>query len=574
MSKLSKIFSDIPVDIQNRSGFDMSHYNIGDGRTGTLIPVLCEEMLPNDSVSLGFMDKIQLLPMATNFSGRIDMRFEAFFVPNRILWGGWQDFQTLPDNNPYQTPFARPTIAPYFTNGSAISGTSAPTFFQKHFGPQSLFDYLGYGSSSQAWNGSSAQSLPVNFLSISALPFIAYQRVYDEWYRNPRITQPLFVRPSFPVEPSDLSYHAYNLPWLGQFSAPFNDSGTFEGAIFLESSFPSSLLADGSTLTTLRQRCWGDDFLTTCALYPQASGSITGNPISVRGDSFTVSDLRTANVLQRWAERRNIAGPRYADQLLATWGVMPSDAIIDRPIYLGSYSHGVYTSPIFNSNSISAKSDGDSDGQGLNPYSKYPASSAGQSDGVGQGSLVDNFHVTEHGFLMVIASLVPHAFYSTYKRTYLKRKKIADYANPLLQGLGEQSVTNDIVIGDNFAQMVEGGNNDTWGYTPQYSDYKYHCDEVHGTRRDVNANKYFALQRVIRSSDNWALSTAFLEIPTDFLDQVSNVSTSNAGCSYMYDIYFSLKIVRTLSEYVIPTLGDLKDVHKERIPFRGRQIKG
>ncbi len=568
MSKLSKIFSDIPVDIQNRSGFDMSHYNIGDGRTGTLIPVLCEEMLPNDSVSLGFMDKIQLLPMATNFSGRIDMRFEAFFVPNRILWGGWQDFQTLPDNNPYQTPFERPIIAPYFTNRSPITGSAAPTFFQTHFGPQSLFDYLGYGSSNSSWIGSSGQSLPTNSLSISALPFIAYQRIYDEWYRNPRITQPLFVRPFSPGSES-----VYNLPWISQLNPSFTEGSYFPNAIALEDSSYNKL-ADGSDLTTLRQRCWGDDYLTTCALYPQATGSITGNPISVKGDSFTISDLRTANVLQRWAERRNIAGPRYADQLLATWGVMPSDAIIDRPIYLGSYSHGVYTSPIFNSNSISTNPEGDADGQGLNPYSKYPASSAGQSDGVGQGSLVNNFHVTEHGFLMVIASLVPHAFYSTFKRTYLKRKKIADYANPLLQGLGEQAVTNDIVLGDNFSQLVEGGNYDTWGYTPQYSDYKYHCDEVHGTRRDTNANKYFALQRVIRSTDSWALTTDFLEIPTDFLDQVSNVSTSVAGCSYMYDIYFSLKIVRTLSEYVIPTLGDLKDVHKERIPFRGRQIKG
>lgn len=571
MSKLSKIFSDIPVDIQNRSGFDMSHYNIGDGKTGTLIPVLCEEMLPNDTVSLGFMDKIQLLPMATNFSGRIDMRFEAFFVPNRILWGGWQDFQTLPDNNPYQTPFARPTVCPYFSNSNAIEGTSANTFFGRHFGPQSLFDYLGYGSSSSSWVGASGQSLPTNSIFINALPFIAYQRIYDEWYRNPRITQPLFVRPSGDTAAS--SNAVYSLPWISKFSSS-SGGNSFESAIWIDSYNSSNSLADGSSLVTLRQRCWGDDYLTTCALYPQATGSITGNPISVEGNSFTISDLRTANVLQRWAERRNIAGPRYADQLLATWGVMPSDAIIDRPIYLGSYSHGVYTSPIFNSNSISTNPEGDADGQGVNPYSKYPASSAGQSDGVGQGSLVNNFHVTEHGFLMVIASLVPHAFYSTYKRTYLNRKKISDYANPLLQGLGEQSVTNDTVLGDNYTQLLQKTNQSTWGYTPQYSDYKYHNDEVHGTRRGNNTNKYFALQRSILDSEDWTLSTAFLEIPTDFLDQVSNVSTANAGCSYMYDIYFNLKIVRTLSEYVIPTLGDLKDVHKERIPFRGRQIKG
>ena len=426
MSKLSKIFSDIPVDIQNRSGFDMSHYNIGDGKTGTLIPVLCEEMLPNDTVSLGFMDKIQLMPMATNFSGRIDMRFEAFFVPNRILWGGWQDFQTLPDNNPYQTPFVRPLVAPHFTNTTEIEPSNSLRYFRDRFGPGTLFDYLGYGSSESGWSGSYPKPLPINSLSISALPFIAYQRIYDEWYRNPRVTQPLFVRPSGPLQTTNASA-TYFLPWIGRFSYNSSSAGNLEGAISLDDS-SASALADDSFLYTLRQRCWGDDYLTTCALYPQASGSITGNPISVSGDSFTISDLRTANVLQRWAERRNIAGPRYADQLLATWGVMPSDAIIDRPIYLGSYSHGVYTSPIFNSNSVSGNVE-ESTGQGNNPYAKLPGSSAGQSDGVGQGSLVNNFHVTEHGFLMVIASLVPHAFYSTFKRSYLKSSKIITTRN-------------------------------------------------------------------------------------------------------------------------------------------------
>ena len=100
MAHLSKIFKQQPVDIPNRSGMDLSFENILSMTTGTLIPVLVEEVLPNETYSLGYMCEAQLPPMATEFYGRIDMRLEAFFVPNRILWAGWQDFMTMPVYNP------------------------------------------------------------------------------------------------------------------------------------------------------------------------------------------------------------------------------------------------------------------------------------------------------------------------------------------------------------------------------------------------------------------------------------------------------------------------------------------
>ena len=104
MAHLSKIFKQQPVDIPNRSGMDLSFENVLSMTTGTLIPVLVEEVLPNETYSLGYMCEAQLPPMATEFYGRIDMRLEAFFVPNRILWGGWQDFMTMPINNQPKNP--------------------------------------------------------------------------------------------------------------------------------------------------------------------------------------------------------------------------------------------------------------------------------------------------------------------------------------------------------------------------------------------------------------------------------------------------------------------------------------
>ena len=90
MAHLSKVFTERKVDIPNRSGFDLSFENLLTLKCGTLVPVLCEEVIPNETFSLGHMTQVQLPPMATDFYGRVDFRLEAFFVPNRILWGGWQ----------------------------------------------------------------------------------------------------------------------------------------------------------------------------------------------------------------------------------------------------------------------------------------------------------------------------------------------------------------------------------------------------------------------------------------------------------------------------------------------------
>lgn len=537
MSKFSKVFDDVPVDIQNRSGFDMSHYNVGSGTTGTLIPVLCQEVLPNDTWSVGCMSKVDLSPMAAEFYGRIDMRYEAFFVPSRILWGGWQNFLTMPENNPYGDSVTfRPTNVP-----CVIASNSSPDLLKTVLGPSTLADFLGYKSPVASSNA---------VFSLNMLPFLAYHKIYDDWYRNANVQKPLFtrIRSTMGVDTDAL----LNMPW--------NMDGE---KITVEALLDSIKFANGDNLFTLHQRCWGSDYFTTAALYPQSNGDLLGATAEVdsKTNEISIASLRTANVLQRWLERNNIAGPRYADQLMATWGVMPSDAFIDRPIYIGSFSHGVFTSPVFNQ---TGSTDFNSNS---NPWSGELGSSAGKTDGFGRDSLIDNFHTTEHGYIMVLASIVPHSFYSSGVDRMFNRTTVGQFANPLLQGLGEQAIDlselkSDVPFGEK-----------TFGYTPQYSDYKYHNDEIHGRVRTNSDLQVFALQRNF-DSEIPSLDSDFLEIPIDFLDQVQTVATSKSGYSYIYNLYFDSKVIRSLSEYVIPTLGDLKDTHKESIPFRGRQIKG
>lgn len=533
MSHLSKIFSNQKIDVPNRSGFDMSHENMGTLKVGTLTPILCEEVLPNETYSIGSLMQVQLPPMATNFYGRIDCRLEAFFVPNRIIWGGWQAYMTMPQNNPYGSPVVRPETLPQLTLPATTNGIAEVK-------AGTLADYLGFKMPSDATG--TAGSINI----MNALPFLAYHKIYDDWYRNTKIQKPVYVNKSTPDSTTPI-----NMPWY---------SGT------KDITLANGNFNDGVSIFSLRQRNYAKDYFTTAALYPQASGAVGGSQVvaPVEGDNstFTIAQLRQANVLQRWLERNNVAGERYSDQIKATWGIMPADAIVDRSILLGSTSFAVYNKSVMQTNDTANPSDSQ------NPFGTVGAKYA-DSLGLGQDSLVQSFTSTEHGHIIILASLVPHANYSTGVRRLFNRSKIGDFANPLLQGLGEQ------VIGVNElrGQAINStGNGDTFGYQQQYSEYKYHDDEVHGLLRDGQSLQAFALQRAFKYDTPPILSTDFIQIKETDIDQVSAASLTISEFGAWYDAYISMKKVSPLSEYVIPTLGDMKNTHKEDVPYRGRQL--
>lgn len=209
MAHSSSIFSRVPIEVPNRSGFDMSHENLGTATCGTLIPVLVDELLPNDTVSLGSNFQVQLPPMVSDFYGRVDWVLEAFFCPTRLCWGGWQSFMTHPTANPVYpegTPIAeRPTTIPQLRVASMI-------FPSDLFGPGTLADYLGVKGTPDV-----ATSTSITY-EYNALPFIAYHRIWHDWYRDSRIQSPVFAPPRIAQSggteaPEAISY-ASSLPYV------------------------------------------------------------------------------------------------------------------------------------------------------------------------------------------------------------------------------------------------------------------------------------------------------------------------------------------------------------------------
>lgn len=562
MSHLSKIFTKTPIDVPNKSGFDMSHENTFTGTTGTLIPVLCEELLPNDTISLGEMSEFKLPPAVANFYGRIDVRMEAFFVPNRLVWAGWQDFITSEPMNPYspntQSPtgtFIRPEAVPQIKMAGTVTGEMAKSVM----GPGTLADYLGnriYSISDQ-FDGHS-------MLIQNALPFLAYHKIYEDWYMNTAIQKTPFVRSNAGITAAN--YTVQSAPYLLSVKEPvYTVKGLGQTGVTTNGTFN-----DGLQLTDLRQRNYAKDYFTTATYQPQAGSESsltfdvsTGDEVG--SGSFTISALRSANKLQQWLERNNIAGYRYADQIQAQFGVLPSDATMNRSIFLGGVTHNVYNRSVYQT-AGNGSTTGDH-----NEFSKQLGGEAASVQSNGEGSLIDKFTATEHGHVIVLCSLVPHANYATGRRRYLTRSKLGDFAFPLLQGVGNQAIYKAELTG--YDPSYPGPTEQVFGYTDQYAEYKYHDDETHGLLRDSSNLQYFQLQRAFNPEDNIPeLGTNFIQIGIGDLDGVLGTSTATSGFTYWGDIYFSFKKISTLSEYIIPTLGDLKNTHREYVDRNGRML--
>lgn len=540
MSHTSSIFSRTPIELPNRSGFDMSHENLGTQTCGTLVPVLVDELLPNDTISLGASFQVQLPPMATDFYGRVDYILEAFFVPCRLLWGGWKSFMTHPTANP---------VYPVNTPAQGRS-KYMPNFSSNNYQRGSLMDYLGFKGSLPS--PGSGQLLPDAV--VNALPFLAYHRIWDDWYRDSRIQAPLFYAPDSSVPSANLTGISANPSY-----APFVSGGVDSPFLYSD----SRTFVDGVSLGDLRQRNWSKDYFTSASPLPQAGNAATLEfDVNDGQGVFSIAALRSANSLQKWMERNNIMGYKYADQIYGQYGCYPSDAIMDKCLYLGRVSQNVYTRSVFQTGMGTESAAGGSSNI-RNPY-KTIGSKFGSSQSIGEGSLVDQIRVKEHGYLFVLASLVPHSYYSTGVRRYLKRSVVGDIAFPLLSGMGEQAIMK--------SELHAGSviSDDVFGYTDLYAEYKYHDDEIHGLLVDGESLESFALQRTFEEAPE--LSSDFLQIPTDFLGQVYAVNSNISGLDCWYDIFFPYKKISTLPEYSIPTLGDLKHVQTKNVSRGGTRL--
>lgn len=489
-----------------------------------LTPIHTMEVIPGDVIKMSCESMLRFAPLIAPIMHKVDVYTHFFFVPNRLVWSGWENFIT--QGQPPAVPPAFPTL-------DTLEVTAS-----------SLADYLGLPIASD-----------ITGVPISAIPFAAYQMIYNEYYRDQNLIDPI----PFALIDGDNSANTAELTamrkraWQHDYftaALPFAQKGDavtipiagFEDVDVLydptgggqgRAITPNPLAAGqhdvealalgGQTANNLKIDDGGGN--ENFAYDP--NGTLIADTSSLEAQSATINDLRRAFRLQEWLEKAARGGTRYIENILVNFGVKSSDARLNRPEYLGGTKAPMVISEVLQTSQSEDTPQGNMSGHGIS---------------VGSGKAF-SYRAEEHGYVIGIMSVLPKTAYQQgIPRHFLKNDPLLYYW-PTFAHLGEQEILNCELY---YQDAGDPANLETFGYTPRYAEYKYSDSRVAGEFKTSLA--YWHMGRIFSAPP--ALNQSFVE--SDPTTRIFAVEAPDVNKIYAH-IYHRIKAIRKMPKYGIPS---------------------
>lgn len=519
-------FAEMPSAEVERSTFDRSHGYKGTlEQAGRLYPILVDEILPGDTFNVEATVFARLATPLKPLMDNMHADVHYFFVPNRLVWDNWTRFmgeRRGPDDDPenYSIPQANIDLQ------AAKYG--------------SLADHMG---------------LPIGqpgSISVTDLPFRAYELIFYEWYRDQNI-QDFLELPYTGDGTSDRTddtckyrgkrkdYFTSALPWPQKgdpvvipiaASAPVKLSD--------QDASPNNLLTyqgqDGNLYYLDANPTTGDVSLVGGQpSYPNAQGLIAD---LAQATSTSINDLRTAFQIQKLLERDARGGTRYIELVLSHFGVQSDDARLQRPEFLGAGSAAISINPVASTAAV----DPTGGGTDLVPQGNLAAT------GTGLVKAGFNHSFTEHGYVIGILSVRADLTYQNGVERMWSRQTRYDFYWPALSHLGEQAIKNKEIFVSEFPEY----NEDVFAYQERYAEYRYKPGRITGLMRS-NATE---------SLDTWHLAQDFTEGPqlnNQFIIEkppVERVIAVPSEPHFLVDVWFKMTCTRPMPVYSVPGMID------------------
>lgn len=536
------------IDI-SRSTFDRSSSVKTSFNTGDIVPFYVDEVLPGDTFNVKTSKVVRLQTMLTPMMDNMYLDTYFFFVPNRIVWEHWKQFNGENTESAWipQTQYEVPQIT------APVGGWQVGT----------IADYFGIPTG-------------VENLSVNSLPFRAYALIMNEWFRDENLQDPLVV----PMDDSTVTgvntgtfvtdvakggkpyiackYHDYftsclpspqkgpdvqipvspatDLPVVPKLDFAWNYNGTAVPAMKYAYTDQAANISAGSGMVI------GSDK----AVYDYSGVGSNGNhPIAPSNlwaiqdglpAAATINQLRLAFQIQKLYERDARGGTRYIEILKSHFGVTSPDARLQRPEYLGGNRVPINVNQIVQQ---SATTDG----------------STPQGNPVGLSLTTDTHSdftksFTEHGFVIgVMVARYDHTYQQGIERMW-SRKDRFDYYWPVFANIGEQAVLNKEIYAQGTAK-----DNEVFGYQEAWADYRYKPNRVTGEMR----SSYAQSLDVWHLGDDYdalpSLSDSWIREDKANVDRVLAV-TSSISNQLFCDIYVKNRTTRPMPMYSVPGLID------------------
>ena len=447
-------FSKAPnADIQ-RSQFDRSHGLKTTFDAGQLIPIYVDEILPGDEFKMKATNFTRLATPLKPFMDNVSLDMHFFFVPCRLIWDNWEKFmgeRTDPSDDP--TTLSIPTH-------DITLASSDPT-------ATNIYQYFGLPYKRDAAGSAT--------LTVNALPFRAYNLIYNEWYRDENLQDSLAVDTTDGPDTTVYVINSRNkrrdyftscLPWPQKgdpVTIPIGDSAP----IWTDVAKGSELGIWTTDTNEWREMSASTTYVTVSSTAAATeSQKMYANLASATG--ISINDLRSGFQIQRLLERDARGGTRYIELVLSHFGVRSDDARLQRPEYLGGGTDRININPIAST---------------AYDASVPQANLAGVGTSVNNGGFTKSF--TEHGYIIGIVSARADLTYQRGLDKMWSRSTRYDFYWPTLAHLGEQAVLNKEI----YYKGVTADDDGVWGYQERFAEYRYKPSRITGVfNSDYNSS--------------------------------------------------------------------------------------
>lgn len=474
------------------SRFNLNHERKKTFDAGKLIPLTWWEGLPGDQFKVSIDGIVRTQALLTPMFEHQNMNIRIFKIPYRVIVN-------------------KDDLERAFTGGEAGQHIDFPmlSIDPGNMTIGSLFDYLElplpykYDNGTGTWvfKGDSDWTEPIN---VSPLPFLAYQRIYNDYYRNEETENAVvdtmvadgFSQPfvNFDgIDPENVELQDYSgasmyvlsqlqkVGWPRDYftSALKNTQRGSQVMIPLVGDAP--VVPDGTNVVPTFKRSAGATSSAAVEIDDTGAGELSGDGVSLKwNDPGLKADLtqasgigaialRTAMNIQALLEKFNLSGYRMDEQNYALFGVKSSDLRKYQAVCCGGVSIPVNVQEVTQMSASTAGS--------------TPLATLGGKAVAMTSSKLAHVYCEEHCIVMVVGSVTPHVSQATQglERKWT-RKTYLDYFIPELQTIGEQEILKQELF-FTFDPDKAFNNDQVWAYQSRFSEYKYFPDQIGGEFR-------------------------------------------------------------------------------------------
>lgn len=508
---------------------------------GDLVPIYLDEVLPADTFKINLN---ALVRMATPLYPVMDnayMDFYFFFVPARLLWKHFQNLMGQNDSTfwaettEYTTPV---TTAP---EGGWNVGT--------------LADYFGIPTG-------------VNGLKVNSLPFRAYAKVWNEWFRDENLQQPVTqsmddttttgVNTGTNLSDAEAGglplkvckykdYFTSCLPSPQKAAEPVTIPLTGNAPIkgYKDEGRTNPVTGEASTFYSIGPAEAGEKVQVGqigadkqgLAMYWGKNGSLTYLGAELGNiTGATINELRQAIAVQHIFERDARTGTRYKEILKGAWGVTSPDARLDRSEYIGGHRMPINVNQVIQTSSTDSTS---------------PQGNTGAYSMTTLSRNMCTYSATEHGYVLGLAAIrVDHSYQQGLSRLWTRNTRFS-YYDPMLANLGEQAVLNQEIYAQGKPQDEE-----VFGYQEAWADYRYRTNMVTSEMRSTYKQTLDAWHYADKYGALPTLSSSWIKEGTENIDRTLAVQSSNSH-QFICNFYYEQAWTRPMPIYSVPGIDTI-----------------